>query len=1546
MVSQAYAGAGSVAGSSGDAGVEFRRGVAAYAVAHALAAAPLPGLGIPAAAGLVQAVTLETEDAVDDLRIDFASGWRAQVQAKRTLAMGGVLAKAVGQWRRAGLEALDPEKDRLVIVAGTVRGGAKDLQYALERLRFSTSGPPTAKQSKAQKYMEKLLIPLSIDQLEIVLRCALIWELPVEEPDQPGAQAAISQLRHVVATGTADGALQAWRSLLGLTGRAARLRAGHDLAGWRTALLGEGVALLRAEGALDFEWLRDRADETVRQVGERYTKMLTVKVPLGQVIEGVARSPGALKPIRKALRKSLNLLGRLRVDEGAPTAWCSARERLASLEGEVSAFDGGKELPAGWAVECSEITELLIAAAYSAEDRLAEFLDRTATTLLDAERWLASDTAAAWDNKALLISGEPGQGKSHLLADTTLAALDRGQPAVLLLGQQFGRREPWSQVRELLNWSGTTDQFLQALDDLASARNCRALLMIDALNEGEMKDAWTSHLATFLTRVARYRSIAVVLTVRSAAEGSCVSAGARELLYRVEHRGFIGVEFNAVRAYFAHHQLPPPSEPLVLTEFRNPLFLSIYCRVAKARPNLLRESLPGLSTVLETYLDVLDGPVCALTGADPHDQVVRQACMRLAGKMHSAGTRHLQRAEVKQVLDDVHRSQSYPQSLLAGLLNERILAEDYVNTATGTQPVIRFTFERLADHLVAVTLLARVRRGDGSFDLEVLEEAVEAIPAGSGTIDALASYLPEQTGVELVEAMTPRDGRERAVLIDRILQSLPFRIPEKMTPTAEQLLRTAMLGPDRRRARSAAGIAISVACRSGHLLDADWLHRTLQALPMSDRDATWSVAISDMGRSGRTPYVWLQRWLQTEHQTAVEELSAASARMVAITVMWSFTSPDRFLRDQMTRWLVRLTSAHAGLLPELLRLAVEIDDIYVLERVCAVVYGTALRGISVEQLRAVAEVLSDELFAGEPPVHVLVRDYARGVMRLARQQGLLSDDAWRRAEGPWSSLWPGKNIPTQAELERDYPAFTESNPTGGERLWNSLHSGLLGYGDFGIKIIGTDQGHSFPFTPAPAPWLAKASHELQNDDEPEVQASLLEQWLQDPELDDALRAQLQSLLDHSARAASAASARRPPPFDTKSVSRFVFAGVVERGWTPEKFGEIDSRLARGSGDTGRSSHKRERIAKKYQWQAWHEAYARLLDTHELRDSYGLPVAPRIDIAIDRVRDIDPTHLLTGNPSGPSDAEDDGEEPALYPEPASPDLTTWDQHTLWVADASALYDTEALNFVAGSDLLRTPAGRALHLDPESQWVVLSSTTAWNWDLYGRTPTISDDLWADHAIVEHALLVKTADTQAALGKAPQRYDGFKFRSEFFDGPFLGEVPDQPHYTALLEHRDLDGVNDDGFGVDIDATDTVDRYVWEGGTYDCSLRGTVSVSFPSKPLLDLLAPGAKVRDGATRALDGTLIAFSPGVFQANDDVDLFVREDPLRTALLGSGLALMRVVFQERRGGTDIRVRGKSAGMRTRTSVHVHEPLETGWRLVGSAPHHDEFMEPGVP
>ncbi|MFJ4615558.1 NACHT domain-containing protein [Streptomyces griseus] len=188
-------------------------------------------------------MSLETDDPVDDIRIDFESGQRAFVQAKRSLTAGKPLKEAVAQWVPAARAGLDPTKDRLVIVSGTLSEPMRKLQQVLDRERTDHPGSPTGGEHRILEGVRGLLGGLDESERALALKCAVIWELRVEEPDDAESQMAIGHLRHVVADEGYDSARGAWAALAKIAGRTARLRSGHRLAGWLDALHGEGIEI-------------------------------------------------------------------------------------------------------------------------------------------------------------------------------------------------------------------------------------------------------------------------------------------------------------------------------------------------------------------------------------------------------------------------------------------------------------------------------------------------------------------------------------------------------------------------------------------------------------------------------------------------------------------------------------------------------------------------------------------------------------------------------------------------------------------------------------------------------------------------------------------------------------------------------------------------------------------------------------------------------------------------------------------------------------------------------------------------------------------------------------------------------------------------------------------------------------------------------------------------------------------------------------------------------------------------------------------------------
>ncbi|WP_312674376.1 hypothetical protein [Microbacterium sp.] len=201
-------------------------------------------------------VATETADAVDDVRVEFASGRTSFLQAKRTLTAGPAFAKAVQQWVKAAEEGLDPTTQRLVIVSGKVSGPLLRLGRLLERMRTATPATLTGLELTAKELLDSHLSTLTAEQQRAVWASAAIWELRVEEPDESDAQNALLQLTHLVAGNSPDVAMQAWKTLLSHAGLTARMRTGHHLAGWLQPLRSASIPLQPQPGSVSDGILR------------------------------------------------------------------------------------------------------------------------------------------------------------------------------------------------------------------------------------------------------------------------------------------------------------------------------------------------------------------------------------------------------------------------------------------------------------------------------------------------------------------------------------------------------------------------------------------------------------------------------------------------------------------------------------------------------------------------------------------------------------------------------------------------------------------------------------------------------------------------------------------------------------------------------------------------------------------------------------------------------------------------------------------------------------------------------------------------------------------------------------------------------------------------------------------------------------------------------------------------------------------------------------------------------------------------------------------
>lgn len=574
-----------------------------------------------------------------------------------------------------------------------------------------------------------------------------------------------------------------------------------------------------------------------------------------------------------------------------------------------------------------------------------------------------------------------------------------------------------------------------------------------------------------------------------------------------------------------------------------------------------------------------------------------------------------------------------------------------------------------------------------------------------------------------------------------------------------------------------------------------------------------------------------------------------------------------------------------------------------MERLFAVAYGCALRSTDREAVEELAKDVYRLVFKdGKPVPHILLRDYARGVIEVALHRGAKLRIPRIKIRPPYESEWPSE-IPSEEDL-KVYSERQEGMPDV-ERARFALYESIMRSGDFARYIIGTNS-HSFnwsacPLGEPPGPSPEEIYHQF-------VQGLTARQWRLWGEFIQFRRDKfLFQVLDRNdgfsigfvpSKAGLKAEARaqanferglgekkkeqfrqhvlpflESPPsqqhaderrFDLGLIQRWILKKVFDLGWTVERFGEFDLRINWSA--YNRTAHKPERIGKKYQWLAWHEILARVADNFEYDgdrwsdDSREKRYDGPWQIS---ARDIDPSCLLKG--------QERNEERKNRSQPwwTSIRHEGWpssEGELAWLQNGGDLPRVEPLIEVTGPD--------------NSQWLVLQSYPAWE-----QPVPLEEDPeklpWRRIWYQLRSYIARRADIEALFEWAKEQNFMGRWMPESSESyrVFLGEFfwsPAFRYYDRSYYHREGWTQGDDRLPNPVLVT--TDGYTQEGGGYDGSLDETVSILLPAKWLAE--RAGLNGVDGAFYESSGVLTAIDPSVGNGAQSAILARRESLLST------------------------------------------------------------------
>ncbi len=685
---------------------------------------------------------------------------------------------------------------------------------------------------------------------------------------------------------------------------------------------------------------------------------------------------------------------------------------------------------------------------------------------------------------------------------------------------------------------------------------------------------------------------------------------------------------------------------------------------------------------------------------------------------------------------------------------------------------------------------------------------------------------------------------------------------------------------------------------------------------LAERDTWWSTFLHrQYGQHGAVDRLVDWAW-STEDKSHIDD---KAVRLCGIALAWFLTTSNRYLRDRATKALVSLLTYRIPVLRQIISTFLSVNDPYVLERLFAVAYGCAMRSMDNRSLGELAKDVYECVFKdGTPPPHILLRDYARGVIEVALHRGVNLDIEIQKIRPSYKSEWPSE-IPTKEELEK-YREWQEGMP---DEEWARLHlyDSVMGFGDFARYIIGTNGGFF--------EWSSRRLDEPKQPSRKEIYESFIQSltnrqkkaWTQyhtirmnidfHKRLDESMRREIFSMAElQGAIAGSERSLRKtlskkklkmleeyvlpylsdPDPykdeyrFDLSIAQRWILKKILDLGWTVERFGRFDRLVTLSA--YGREATKPERIGKKYQWIAYHEFLARVSDNFEFRghslseqaEKYGGPWQIHC-------RDIDPSCLLSQTKS----------------EDWKPHTNTW-----WFPSPYDAWDSEPddVKWLKSSEDLPSvePLIQVTNPQDGSSWLVLEAFYKWE----KPTPPEEDRFEIPRREIWYMLkscIAKKSDMDELFEWAKQQNFMGRWMPEsrhltnVFIGEFFWSPAFQSHCSPYYGYEEWTRGRNNLTPKEVLVT--AEEYLWEHAGYDCSINESIGIYLPTKWLSDRMGlrwNGVNGIEGCFFDPKDTLIAFDPSIKTSGPGA-LVVNRDAFLKFLNDNGYDILWTVLGEK-------------------------------------------------
>lgn len=648
------------------------------------------------------------------------------------------------------------------------------------------------------------------------------------------------------------------------------------------------------------------------------------------------------------------------------------------------------------------------------------------------------------NNSILIVEGKSGIGKTHLFANEANLMLKAGENALLIIGGDYlSDNNIFEQLKSNLRLDFNFENLVDILEVLGETNGKIVAIFIDALNESWKPQLWKSVLPRLYNKICSKKYVRLAISFRSEYEKVLLTEQFFKVdnVVKIEHTGFMGNSFKAVRKFLGHYGIPFAPVHMFSRNIYNPLFLTLYCKTYQGD----EVDLPILYERILEKANEKFAKVIEKTGYDPSYNIVLPVIEAISKQTLFTGKRHFEKSELEG-MPIWNTLGLAPRPFITKLIQENIL-QDYERNGKN---YVYFTFDQMNDYFSAKTILSMYQTEEETrkFICEKVLEIVDGEFKNWGSTDLfthVCALYAEKFGKECIDIIQEINNKlDREELFRAYIESFEWR--NKICVSVSELLKLCENYSLEYSVLWDQFINNSV--KTGHLLNADALHNTLKGYPLANRDYVWTTFINGKTSDEERLIQLIQLYNKGD---VLEGVNKEQIRLLLVFFSWILTSSNRWLRDTVSKAMIEILKENFEYVEYLLKLFDDVNDPYVIQRLYGIAFGACTKRNfeNKEVFKSLVYFIFENIFNKDIVFpDILLRDYARLIIEqyLMEYPDELQEYDLERIKPPYKSI-PIPDIKDEKYSDKIYEK-------GLSWIQHSMRfEGIGMYGDFGRYVF-------------------------------------------------------------------------------------------------------------------------------------------------------------------------------------------------------------------------------------------------------------------------------------------------------------------------------------------------------------------------------------------------------------------------------------------------------------------------------------------------------------